>query len=67
MKKLNLMYEIQELIYEGLLIVYAACPIVASTESPSWGHSKVILGAIRSFLEPFCEHLSPKLTRSLEN
>jgi hypothetical protein len=30
------------------------------TAGPSWGHSKVVLGAIGSFLEPFCGHLSPK-------
>ena len=32
----------------------------STTEGPSWGHFKVVLGAIRSFLEPFCGHLSPK-------
>ena len=31
-----------------------------STEGPSWGHSKVVLGAIRLFLEPLCGHFSPK-------
>ena len=31
-----------------------------STEGPSWGHSKAVLGAISSFLEPLCGHLSPK-------
>ena len=30
------------------------------TAGPSWGHSKVVLGAIGSSLEPFCGHLSPK-------
>ena len=34
-----------------------------STEGPSWGYSKVVLGAIRSFLEPFCGHLSPKIDK----
>ena len=29
---------------------------VSSTEGPSWGHSKVVLGAIGSLLEPFCGH-----------
>ena len=31
-----------------------------STRGPSWGHPMVVLGTIRSFLEPFCGHLSPK-------
>ena len=37
-----------------------------STEGPSWGHSKVVLGAIRSFLKPFCGHLSPKIDKVSE-
>ena len=37
-----------------------------STEGPSWGHSKVVLGAIRSFLEPFCGHLSSKIDKVSE-
>ena len=37
------------------------------TEAPSWGHSRVVLGAIGLFLEPFCGHLSSKMTRSLGN
>jgi hypothetical protein len=32
-----------------------------TTEGPSWGYPKVVLGAIRSFLEPFCGHSSPKV------
>ena len=39
---------------------------LTSTEGPSWGHSKVVLGAIRSFLEPFCGHLSPKIDKVSE-
>jgi hypothetical protein len=38
-----------------------------TTEGPSWGHSKVVLGAIRSFLEPFCEHLSPNVIKIFKN
>ena len=34
-----------------------------TTEGPSWGHSKVVLGAIRSFVEPFCGRLSPKIDK----
>ena len=34
-----------------------------STEGPSWGHSRVVLGAIGSFLEPFQVHLSPKIDK----
>ena len=37
-----------------------------TTEGPSWGHSKVVLGAIRSFLESFCGHLSPKIDKVSE-
>ena len=32
---------------------------VLATEGPLWGHSRVVLGAIGSFLEPFCGYLSP--------
>ena len=39
---------------------------VAPTEGPSWGHFKVVLGAIRLFLEPFCRHLSPKIDKVSE-
>ena len=37
-----------------------------STEGPSWGHSRVVLGAIGSFLEPFCGYLSPKIDKVSE-
>ena len=37
-----------------------------TTRGPTWGHSRFVLGAIGSFLEPFCGHLSPKLTRSMK-
>jgi hypothetical protein len=37
-----------------------------STEGPLRGHSKVVLGAIRSLLEPFCGHLSPKIDKVSE-
>ena len=30
---------------------------------PSWGHPNVVLGAILSFFEPFCGHLSPKIDK----
>ena len=35
----------------------------ASTEDPMWGYPVFVLGAISSFLEPFCGHLSPKLDK----
>ena len=38
-----------------------------STRGPSWGHSRCVLGAIGSFLEPFCGHLSPKNDKVSEN
>ena len=36
------------------------------TQTPSWGHSRFVLGAIGSFLEPFCGHLSPKMDKVSE-
>ena len=39
---------------------------VKTTEGPSWGHSKVVIGAIRSFLEQFGGHLSPKFDKVFE-
>ena len=36
------------------------------TRGPSWGHSRFVLGAIGSFLEPFCGHLSPKIDKVSE-
>ena len=34
-----------------------------TTEGPTWGHPMLVLGAVCSFLEPFCGHLSPKLDK----
>ena len=34
--------------------------------NPSWGHLNVVLGAILSFLEPFCGHLSPEIDKVSE-
>ena len=34
-----------------------------ATEGPMWGHPMLVLGALCSFLEPFCGHLSPKLDK----
>ena len=31
-----------------------------------WGHSMLVLGALCSFLEPFCGHLSPKIDKVSE-
>ena len=31
-----------------------------------WGHSRFVLGAIGSFLEPLCGHLSPKIDKVSE-
>jgi len=41
-------------------------PIRSAIEGPSWGYPKVVLGAIRSFLEPCCGHLSPKIDQVSE-
>ena len=32
-----------------------------TTEDPSWGYPRPVLGAIDPYLEPFCGHLSPKV------
>ena len=37
-----------------------------TTRGPSWGHPMVVLGTIRSFLEPFCGHLLPKIDKVSE-
>ena len=37
-----------------------------TARGPSWGHPMVVLGTIRSFLEPFCGHLSPKIDKVSE-
>ena len=34
-----------------------------ATRGPSWGHLLVVLGAILSFLEPFCGNLLPKVDK----
>ena len=34
-----------------------------STEGPSWGHQRLVLGAIGSLLEPFCRHVLPKVDK----
>ena len=39
---------------------------VDPTRGPSWGHPMVVLGTIRSFLEPFCGHLSPNVDKVSE-
>ena len=40
--------------------------ILEATRDPSWGHSSVVLGAIVSFLEPFCGNLSPNIDKVCE-
>ena len=37
-----------------------------TTQTPMWGHSRFVLGAIGSFLEPFQGHLSPKIDKVSE-
>jgi len=41
-------------------------PPTPSTEGPPWRHSRLVLGAIKWFLEPFCGHLSPKIDKVSE-
>ena len=36
------------------------------TRGPSWVHPTVVLGTIRSFLEPFCGHFLPKIDKVSE-
>ena len=50
----------------GLLPAAGPSLFQTTTEGPSWGDSKVVLGAIRWFLEPFCDVDRQKLTRSLK-
>ena len=40
--------------------------VAGATRGPSWGHPMVALGTIRSLLEPFCGHLSPKIDKVSE-
>ena len=37
-----------------------------ATKGPMWGHPMLVLGALCSFLEPFCGHLSPKIDKVSE-
>ena len=37
-----------------------------TTKGPMWGHSRFVLGAIGSFLEPFRGHLSPNIDNASE-
>ena len=37
-----------------------------TTKGPMWGYPRFVLGAIGSFLEPFCGHLSPKIDKVSE-
>jgi hypothetical protein len=34
-----------------------------TTKGPMWGHPMLVLGALCSFLEPFCGNLSPKIDK----
>ena len=37
-----------------------------ATKDPMWGYPVFVLGAIGSFLEPFCGYLSPKIDKVYE-
>ena len=39
----------------------AADGSIGATKGPMWGHPMLVLGALCSFLEPFCGHLSPNI------
>ena len=41
-------------------------PHPAATEGLLWGHPMLVLGALCSFLEPFCGQLSPKIDKVSE-
>ena len=34
-----------------------------STKGPMWGYPRLVLGALGSFLEPFCGHVLPKVDK----
>ena len=34
---------------------------MVTTKGPMWGYPVFVLGAVCSFLEPFCGHLSPNI------
>ena len=38
-------------------------PPQVSTKGPMWWYPRLVLGALGSFLEPFCGHLLPKVDR----
>jgi len=38
-----------------------SCCRRGSTKGPMWGYPDFVLGAVCSFLEPFCGHLSPNI------
>ena len=38
-------------------------PDSGATRGPSWGHPRVVLGAVGSFLELFCGHLLPNVDK----
>ena len=40
--------------------------VSVSTKDPMWGHPMLVLGALCSFLEPFCGHSSPKINKVSE-
>ena len=44
----------------------ASFPAPSATKGPMWGHPMLVLGALCSFLEPFCGHLSPKIDKVCE-
>ena len=37
-----------------------------ATKGPMWGHPMLVLGALCSFLEPFCGYSSPKIDKVSE-
>ena len=34
-----------------------------TTKGPMWGYPRLVLGALGSFLEPFCGHVLPKVEK----
>ena len=46
--------------------IHSTAARTQTTRGPSWGHSIVVLGTMRSFLEPFSGHLSPTIDKVSE-
>ena len=53
-------------VYRRVLECAAAAACVGTTKGHMWGYPVFVLGAVCSFLEPFCGHLSPNIANVSE-